>query len=199
MNCFQFPAARLAEATQRIHSCEQLGQIEYCLVRGKVGFDNQVPHFLGSLDDFVARSDSHSADQGVQIDEFRSVGRLVDQRIGVEPGRFFDEALVKLLALDIACALRRARSLRRCVNRPVRTVARCRTPIPKTPQPREHTSGPLVLSFRLQTRRSRRLLTRLRLREGRRLRTLGAQFEKARAEFIPLRFQLSMVRDPTSA
>jgi hypothetical protein len=55
VNCFQFQATRLAEATQRVHSSEQLRQIEDCLVRRKVGFDDQVTHFLGSFDDFVAR------------------------------------------------------------------------------------------------------------------------------------------------
>jgi len=65
----KFPAIRIAEIAQRIHSIEHLRQVDECLVRRKVGFDDQVTCLLGCFDDVAARQDSHSAYQSEQVDE----------------------------------------------------------------------------------------------------------------------------------
>ena len=95
----QFAAAGLAEIAQRIHLVDQVGQVDECPVRGKIGFQDQPARLLGRFDHGIARKDFHPCDESVEVDEFRDLGLVVDEGVGVQPRCFFDEVLVEFFTL----------------------------------------------------------------------------------------------------
>jgi hypothetical protein len=99
MRGLQFAAAGLAEIAQRIHLVDQLGQVDEGSVGRKIGFEDQPPRLLGCFNHGIARKDFHPCDKRVEVDEFRDLGLVADESVGIQPRCFFDEVPLELFPL----------------------------------------------------------------------------------------------------